>query len=267
VDYTTSNKPKMQMNRATTNRVTTNRDTTTKKPYCRACHNAGKPIDEYTSHWTRSSPGLGGVITCPLILSSECGYCHQAGHWTKFCPLLAEKEAEGEAEGASVDSGMSKSKKVLNWKTSLGMKGGEAEAAGVEAEAAGVGAEAAGVGAEAAGENSTRVVLNWKKALGMGEAFPSLSQKSKNSTPNLGVGVGVGGVAAPALTSWVSVVSLLPPPPPTSTLKMSKEEFKRIFCNFKRYENWADAESDDDDDDGDLPVGSLAVYTSEDLHR
>jgi hypothetical protein len=39
---------------------------------------------------------------------------------------------------------------------------------------------------------------------------------------------------------------------------MSKEDFKRIFCNFKRYENWADAESDLDDDD-DLPVGSLAV--------
>ena len=90
----------------------------------------------------------------------------------------------------------------------------------------------------------------------MGEAFPSLSQKSKTSTPNLGLGVG--GVAVPALTSWVSVVSLLPPPPPTSTSKMSKEDFKRIFCNFKRYENWADADSDLDDDD-DMPVGSLAV--------
>jgi len=229
------------------------RATTTTKPYCRACHNAGKPIDEYTSHWTRSSPGSGGVITCPLILSSECGYCHQAGHWTKFCPILAGREAEGpgcevEEAGAddvaSVDSGMSKSKKVLNWKSTLGMKAVEAEA---EPEV------------EGAGENSTRV-LNWKKALGMGEA-----------------------------------PVLLPPPPPTSTTKMSKEEFKRIFCNFiplnnsngtksrlnysgdlpsedlttglcpvsnlrrfKRYENWADADSDLDDDD-DMPVGSLAV--------
>ena len=249
----------MQMN----HRVNHGTTTTTTKPYCRACHNAGKPIDEYTSHWTRSSPGSGGVITCPLILSSECGYCHQTGHWTKFCPVLAGKGADEEGAGcegeadeegacgeveveedgaddvASVDSGTSKSKKVLNWKSALGMKGAEAE---VEAEVE-------------AGEKSKKV-LNWKKALGMGEAFPSLSQKSKTSTPNLGVGVG--GVAVPALTSWVSVVSLLPPPPPTSTSKMSKEEFKRIFCNFKRYENWADADSDLDDDN-DLPVGSLAV--------
>ena len=199
------------------------RATTTTKPYCRACHNAGKPIDEYTSHWTRSSPGSGGVITCPLILSSECGYCHQTGHWTKFCPVLAEREAdeEGVDDVASVDSGMSKSKKVLNWKSALGMKAVETEVEGGKVEAV---------------ENSIRV-LNWKKALGMGDA--------NRDTPVL---------TLPPI--------LLPPPPPisgsTSTLKMSKEEFKRIFCNFKRYENWADADSDLDDDD-DLPVGSLAV--------
>ena len=58
------------------------------KPYCRACHNAGLSLEEYTNHWTRSSPGSGGVITCPLILASECGYCHNTGHWTKFCPVL-----------------------------------------------------------------------------------------------------------------------------------------------------------------------------------
>jgi hypothetical protein len=163
------------------------------------------------------------VITCPLILSSECGYCHQTGHWTKFCPVLAGKEADEEGAGceveeagaddvASVDSGMSKSKKVLNWKSALGMKAVEAE---VEGEVEG--------GKVEAGEKSKKV-LNWKKALGM---------------------------------SGVECV-LLPPPPPTSTSKMSKEDFKRIFCNFKRYETWADAESDLDDDD-DLPVGSLAV--------
>ena len=211
MDCTTSKKNKMQMNHRAT--------TTTTKPYCRACHNAGKPIDEYTSHWTRSSPGSGGVITCPLILSSECGYCHQTGHWTKFCPVLAEREEAYEVqevvqevvqEDDSVKPDFSKSKKVLNWKTALGVKE----------------VEVGDGGAVGGGGNST-IILNWKKALGMS------------------------GVDA-------ECVLLPPPPPPTSTLKMSKEEFKRIFCNFKRYENWADADSDLDDDD-DMPVGSLAV--------
>jgi len=66
---------------------------TEQKPYCSACHKAGKPIEEYTNHWARSSPRPDSVVTCPLILSSECGFCHNLGHWTKFCPLIASKKA------------------------------------------------------------------------------------------------------------------------------------------------------------------------------
>ena len=62
---------------------------TTTTPHCGACFKAGKPIEEYTSHWTRSSPNTTSPIVCPFILSSECGYCHQLGHWTKFCPSIA----------------------------------------------------------------------------------------------------------------------------------------------------------------------------------
>jgi hypothetical protein len=65
-----------------------------KTPYCGACFNAGKPKEEYTSHWTRSSKATNCVIVCPLILSSECGFCHELGHWTKFCPLIEEEKQQ-----------------------------------------------------------------------------------------------------------------------------------------------------------------------------
>ena len=56
-------------------------------PYCGTCRNAGKSRAEYTNHWTRSEPGPGGTITCPLILSTTCGRCHNIGHWAKYCTV------------------------------------------------------------------------------------------------------------------------------------------------------------------------------------
>jgi hypothetical protein len=56
-------------------------------PYCGTCRNAGKSRAEYTNHWTRSEPGPGGTITCPLILSTTCGRCHKIGHWAKYCTV------------------------------------------------------------------------------------------------------------------------------------------------------------------------------------
>ena len=63
-------------------------------PFCGTCHKAGKPTD----HWTRSVPGPLGVITCPLILSTECGYCHELGHWAKFCPKIKSKDVDSVEE-------------------------------------------------------------------------------------------------------------------------------------------------------------------------
>ena len=54
-------------------------------PYCGTCRNAGKSRAEYTNHWTRSEPGPGGTITCPLILNTMCGVCNKKGHWAKYC--------------------------------------------------------------------------------------------------------------------------------------------------------------------------------------
>jgi hypothetical protein len=60
-------------------------------PYCATCHKIGLPVSEYTSHWTKSSPGPEGVVVCPTILNAECGYCHEKGHWTKFCKKLENR--------------------------------------------------------------------------------------------------------------------------------------------------------------------------------
>ena len=78
--------------------------TKSKSPFCGACQKAGKKPEEYNSHWTNTK----GVLTCPFILASECGYCHEFGHWTKACPKLANRAAGG---GGSGGGGWSFSKK------------------------------------------------------------------------------------------------------------------------------------------------------------
>jgi hypothetical protein len=68
----------------------------TKKPYCKVCFDAGKPESEYSSHWVRTLPDRSGktTVTCPTLLNTECRYCYQSGHTTKFCKVL-EKQNKG----------------------------------------------------------------------------------------------------------------------------------------------------------------------------
>lgn len=58
------------------------------KPYCKVCHDAGKPEREYTSHWVKDRSGK---TLCPTLLSTECRYCFKLGHTAKFCDLLVKK--------------------------------------------------------------------------------------------------------------------------------------------------------------------------------
>ena len=64
-----------------------------RKPYCKVCHDAGKPEKDYTSHYVRSTNRLTGICetTCPTLLNTECRYCFELGHTAKFCPVLASK--------------------------------------------------------------------------------------------------------------------------------------------------------------------------------
>ena len=68
--------------------------TASKKPFCKVCFDAGKPESDYTSHHVRSLPDRTGnsKILCPTLLNTECRYCSEIGHTTKFCPTLAAKK-------------------------------------------------------------------------------------------------------------------------------------------------------------------------------
>ena len=53
-------------------------------PACKHCENLRLP----SSHWLRS---LAGQIVCPVLLATECRYCHLTGHTVKACPELELK--------------------------------------------------------------------------------------------------------------------------------------------------------------------------------
>ena len=70
------------------------------KPFCKVCQDAGKTEIEYTSHYVRSMPDKSGKtkVTCPTLLATECRYCFELGHTTKFCPVIeANKKVEEKA--------------------------------------------------------------------------------------------------------------------------------------------------------------------------
>jgi len=69
-----------------------------RKPYCKVCHDAGKQEKDYSSHWVKSQDKNTGktIVTCPTLLNTECRYCYELGHTTKFCHVLANKEKADE---------------------------------------------------------------------------------------------------------------------------------------------------------------------------
>jgi len=69
-----------------------------KKPFCKVCFDAKKPESEYTSHRVRSLPDINGntIVLCPVLASTECRYCYEFGHTTKFCTVLEENKKKAE---------------------------------------------------------------------------------------------------------------------------------------------------------------------------
>lgn len=87
--------PKQQPSFKTMSRQMNNsRNTASRKPYCKVCHDAGKPESDYTSHHVRSLPDRQGntKVTCPTLLNTECRYCYELGHTAKFCPVIADRK-------------------------------------------------------------------------------------------------------------------------------------------------------------------------------
>jgi hypothetical protein len=68
------------------------------KPYCKFCHDTGKPESIYRSHYVKTAPGPNGVIVCPTLANQECRYCHQKGHTVKHCSVLEERKKQEERE-------------------------------------------------------------------------------------------------------------------------------------------------------------------------
>lgn len=79
-------------------RVQNTKPVASKKPYCKVCHDAGKPESEYSNHWVRSLPDRSGktTVTCPTLLSTECRYCFKMGHTAKFCPTIEKNKKDKE---------------------------------------------------------------------------------------------------------------------------------------------------------------------------
>jgi len=64
------------------------------KKFCGVCQKAGLSEKEYTSHFTKSTPGPQGIVICPTILNNECSFCYQFGHFKSACPALAQREKQ-----------------------------------------------------------------------------------------------------------------------------------------------------------------------------
>jgi len=71
--------------------------TAARTPFCKICHDAGKPKSEYTSHFVKDSPGPDGIVVCPYLLSLNCRYCKESGHTVKHCQKLKDKNAHAAA--------------------------------------------------------------------------------------------------------------------------------------------------------------------------
>jgi hypothetical protein len=98
-----------------------NTQSVAQKPFCKVCHDAGKPESEYTSHFVRSDLGPKGKVVCPTLLSLECRYCFEKGHTVSFCVVLkkhknADKKAVARTEfaEASVQSPLKAPTKATN---------------------------------------------------------------------------------------------------------------------------------------------------------
>lgn len=57
------------------------------KPSCPHCRNLGLKND----HWLRESADPESPLMCPVLLNTECKYCHEMGHNVSKCMRLCKK--------------------------------------------------------------------------------------------------------------------------------------------------------------------------------
>ena len=62
------------------------------RPYCKVCHDAGRPEKEYTSHYVKDQTGPQGKVICPTLLNQSCRICNKTGHTSSYCPQYRRRE-------------------------------------------------------------------------------------------------------------------------------------------------------------------------------
>ena len=87
------------------------------KPFCKVCHDAGKTVAEYSTHYVRESRG--GAVVCPTILNQKCNYCKKHGHTPSHCPALQAKQGQakqGQAKQVQAKQGQAHEAKQVQAK-------------------------------------------------------------------------------------------------------------------------------------------------------
>lgn len=68
------------------------------KPFCKVCFDAKKPESVYTSHFVRKTKDPNSEPTCPIVMATECRYCHKLGHTISRCVLREQNNARRDAQ-------------------------------------------------------------------------------------------------------------------------------------------------------------------------
>lgn len=63
----------------------------TATPFCKVCCDAGKPKEEYTSHYVKDQPGPNGKVVCPTLLNQACRICNKTGHTSSYCSQYRDR--------------------------------------------------------------------------------------------------------------------------------------------------------------------------------
>ena len=88
-----------------------------KKPFCKVCFDAGKSEEEYTSHYLKDRPGPNGKVICPTLLTTECRYCHEHGHFKSHCPDLEKRKCDKERSAKARSVSRQQKFEAGNWMT------------------------------------------------------------------------------------------------------------------------------------------------------
>ena len=237
-----------------------------KKPFCKVCYDAGKPEDEYSSHFVRSLPDMSGKtrVLCPILASTECPYCHKLGHTTKFCPAIKDRAKDHKRSEWEYNQSLkaSKSKRTIKMDTSKFATLFESESS--DDEKAPPAAKVITPTAKAAPTVSWADIAKKPVAKPVTKklSYAELDQIICNGTPaerNAAVDLLVGDQEWRNLTAPTESKPIAPPRPYTrqdntvpAMMKMRPEDRSESVKMPRVRKNWAEwSESDDDDDDYD----------------